>query len=42
MRVLFFFLQDRSATKPLACGGAKAPLSCALKTEGKDTKDYTG
>jgi hypothetical protein len=30
----FFFLQERSATKPLVCGEEQALLRRALKTEG--------
>jgi len=33
----FFFLQERSATKPLVCGEYLALLGRALKTEGQDT-----
>jgi hypothetical protein len=37
----FFFLQYRSATRPLVCGEYLALLRCALKTEGQDTMLYT-
>src|SRR5450756_1113223 len=33
-----FFLQFRSATKPLVCGEELALLRCALKTEGQESR----